>query len=182
MKKLFAAALLLTLIATTIACDSIDDLLTFYINEEEIIVVESNFPVGLVALDPVTVPTNSEETFKNNKTRAELVKDVTLNKLTLTIAKPDDSGSEPSNSDFDFLKSIEIYIDADGLDEVKIAYLDEVPLGATKLDMKLTNTKLDEYIKGDTYTIKTRAVLRNTVVEDINVNAAMRFKVTADPI
>ena len=174
MKRIFFALAIL-LAFTTVACDSIDDLLTFYINEEETIVVESNFPVGLVAFAPVTVPTNSEETFKNNKTRAELVKDVTLNKLTLTIP-------ETEGADFDFLESIEIYIAADGLKEVKVAFMEEVPLNVNTLTMNLTNAELDEYLKKDAYTIQTRAVLRNTVVDDINVDAAMRFKVTADPI
>lgn len=176
MKKFFAAAMLLFVFVATTSCDTIDDLLTFYINEEATIVVESNFPIGLVAFDPVTVPTNSEATFKNNKTRAELVKNVTLDKLTLTIA------DTAKSADFDFLKSIEIYIEADGLDEVRIAYLETVPLDAKTLNMNLTNAKLDEYIKKDSYTIRTSAVLRNTVVKDVNVNAAMRFKVTADPI
>ncbi|MBC5774400.1 hypothetical protein H8S95_10035 [Pontibacter sp. KCTC 32443] len=176
MKKFFTAAMLLVLFATVVACDSIDDLLTFYINEEETIVVESNFPIGLVAFAPITVPTNSEETFKNNKTRAELVKEVTLNKLTLTIA------DTAKSADFDFLESIEIYIQADGLDEVRIAYLEEVPLDVKTLNMNLTNAKLDEFLKKDSYTIRTAAVLRNTVVSDVNINAAMRFKVTADPI
>ena len=80
------------------ACEKIDNLLTFYIEEEETITVESHFPIGaLVPLTPVTVTTNSEETFKNNKTRAELVKDVTLNRLTLSI-------TEPATENFDFLK------------------------------------------------------------------------------
>ncbi|NDK56489.1 hypothetical protein [Pontibacter fetidus] len=171
---LFVFAVLLTF-ATVVACDTIDDLLTFYINEEATIVVESNFPIGLVAFDPVTVPTNSEATFKNNKTRAELVKDVTLDKLTLTIP-------ESEGADFDFLKSIEIYIEADGLDEVRVAYLEEVPMDVKTLNMRLTNAKLDEYLKKDSYTIRTSAVLRNTVVKDVSINAAMRFKVTADPI
>lgn len=175
MKRILFSILALVAFAAT-SCDTIDDLLTFYINEEETIVVESNFPVGLVAFDPITVPTNSEETFKNNKTRAELVKDVTLNKLTLTIA------DTAKSADFDFLKTIEIYIEAEGLDEVRIAYLEEVPLDVKTLNMSLTNAKLDEYIKKDSYTIRTSAVLRNTVVKDININAAMRFKVTADPI
>ncbi len=167
--------LLFVFVAST-ACDTIDDLLTFYINEEETIVVESNFPIGMVALAPVTIPTNSEETFRNHKTRAELVKDVTLNKLTLSI--PDTT----SGADFDFLNSIEIYISADGLDEVMIAFLEEVPFNENQLNMLLTNAKLDEYLKKDSYTIRTRAELRNTVVKDININAAMRFKVTADPL
>ncbi|MBJ6117446.1 hypothetical protein JAO76_04550 [Pontibacter sp. BT310] len=176
MKKLFAAVMLLFVLAATASCDTIDDLLTFYINEEETIVVESNFPIGLVAFAPITVPTNSEETFKNNRTRAELVKDVTLNKLTLSIA------DTAKSADFDFLETIEIFIKADGLDEVRIAYLEEVPKDVKTLDMKLTNAKLDEYIKKDSYTLRTAAKLRNTVVKDVNVNAAMRFKVTADPI
>lgn len=176
MKKFFAAAMLLVLVATVVACDSIDDLLTFYINEEETIVVESNFPIGLVAFDPITVPTNSEETLKNNNTRAELVKDVTLDKLTLAI--PDTA----SGANFDFLQSIEIYIEAEGLDKVKVAYLQEVPKDVKTLNMNLTNAKLDEYIKKDSYTILTAARLRSAVVNDVNINAAMRFKVTADPI
>ena len=174
MKRIFfALAVLLTF--ATIACDTIDDLLTFYINQEATIVVESNFPIGLVAFDPVTVPTNSEETFKNNKTRAELVKDVTLNKLTLTIP-------EAEGADFDFLKKIEIYIAAEGLNEVKVAFLDEVPLNQKTIELKLTNAKLDEYLKKDNYTIRTKAELRSSVVSDVDVKAAMRFKVTADPI
>lgn len=174
MKRITFALAVLLAFATT-ACDTIDDLLTFYINEEATIVVESNFPVGLVAFEPVTVPTNSEETFKNNKTRAELVKDVTLNKLTLTIP-------ETEGSDFDFLKTIEIYIAAEGLAEVKVAFLEEIPLDKKTIELKLTNAELDEYIKKDKYTIRTRAQLRNSVVSDVDVNAAMRFKVTADPI
>lgn len=174
MKRIFFF-LITFLTLTAVACDSIDDLLTFYINEEATIVVESNFPIGLAAFDPVQVPTNSEETFKNNKTRAELVKDVTLNKLTLSIA-------ESEGSNFDFLQSIEIYISAEGVNEVKIAYLEEVPKSVKSLDLKLTNAKLDEYLKKDKYTIQTKAVLRNSVARDIKVNAAMRFKVTADPI
>ncbi|MER2997262.1 hypothetical protein [Pontibacter populi] len=174
MKRIFFALAVLLTFAIT-ACDKIDDLLTFYINEETTIVVESNFPIGLVAFDPVTIPTNSEETFKNNNTRAELVKDVTLNKLTLSI--PEEEGA-----DFDFLKKIEIYIAADGLDEVKVAYLEDVPMNVKTLNMNLTNAKLDEYLKKDSYTVRTRAELRSSVVSDVNVKAAMRFKVTADPI
>ncbi|GAB3826208.1 hypothetical protein GCM10028895_36750 [Pontibacter rugosus] len=73
-------------------------MLTFYIDEEETIEIASSFPVGkLVPITPFTVTTNSEETFKNNKTRAELVKDVSLNRLTLTI-------TDPAQENFDFWK------------------------------------------------------------------------------
>lgn len=169
-----AVFVLLAFIATS--CDEVDDLLTFYINQEETIRVESNFPIGIVTpLSPIPVTTNSEETFKNNKTRAELVKDVSLNKLTLTIA-------DPANENFDFLRSIEIYLSSEKAGETKIAYMDEVPKGVTSIELKSTNAKLDQYIKGETYTIRTKAVVGKPITRDISIKAAMRFKVTADPI
>ncbi|GAB3538588.1 hypothetical protein GCM10027443_33800 [Pontibacter brevis] len=158
------------------ACEKVDDLLTFYIEEEETITIESWFPVGaLVPLTPITVTTNSEETFRNNKTRAELVKDVTLNRLNLTI-------TDPQGENFDFLKKIEIYISSEDKAEVMIAYLEEVPANVTSLNLKSTNAELDEFIKGETYSIRTKAVLAKPVSRNITIKADMRFKVTADPL
>lgn len=167
-------ALLLTL--GMMACEKIEDLLTFYIDEEETFTIESDFPLGvLVPATPFTVTTNSEETFKNNKTRAELVKNVSLNRLELTI-------TDPEGSNFDFLEQIELYISSEGEPETKIAYLEQVPEGATELKLESTNAKLDAYIKGDNYTIRTKAELRKPVSQDITIMADMRFKVTADPL
>ncbi|WP_242921313.1 hypothetical protein [Pontibacter liquoris] len=175
MKKLLLPLLLLLVVAGT-SCDKIEDLLTFYINHDESIKIESSFPVGaLVPLTPVTVTTNSNEEFKNNKTRAELVKNVTLSKLALTV-------TDPQGENFNFLKSIEIYISSDAKGETKIAYLNEVPQNATSLELTSTNAKLDEYLKSDTYTIRTKAALAKPVSSDITIKAAMRFKVTADPL
>ncbi len=175
MKKLLLATLVLfTFLATS--CDKVDDLLTFYINQEENIRIQSNFPIGAVTpLSPVPVKTNSSETFKNNKTRAELVKDVTLNKLTLTIV-------DPADENFDFLRSIEIYLSDDKGAETKIAYLDDVPKGVKAIELKSTNAKLDEYIKGETYTIRTRVAVAKLITRDITIKSAMRFKVTAAPL
>ncbi|WP_299705770.1 hypothetical protein [uncultured Pontibacter sp.] len=173
-KMLLAALVLLTIIGTS--CDKVDDLLTFYIDQEETIRIESSFPIGVVMpLSPIPVKTNSSETFKNNQTRAELVKDVSLNRLTLTIA-------EPNDENFDFLRSIEIYLSNEKGEETKIAYLDEVPKGVNSIELQSTNAKLDNYIKGETYTVRTRASIGKPITRDVAIKAAMRFKVTADPI
>ncbi|MBF9255510.1 hypothetical protein I2I11_19585 [Pontibacter sp. 172403-2] len=175
MKRLILAAVVLLAFAG-VSCDAIDDLLTFYINHDETITIASNFPVGqLVPLTPVTVTTNSEESFKNNKTRAELVKDVTLDKLTLTI-------TDPQGGNFDFLKRIELYISSDNKPEVKLAGLDAVPQNVSQIELQSTNAELDEYIKSDSYTIRTEAVLAKPVSSDITIKADMRFKATADPL
>lgn len=174
MRYLFlAAVVLVTLVGT--ACKAIDDLLTFYIEEEATIVVDSSFPIGLAPLAPVSVTTNSQETFKNNETRAELVKDVTLNKLTLSI-------KEPQGENFDFLSNIEIFISSKGNDEVRLAYLDKVPKGVNQITLESTNAQLDKHIKSESYTIRTKATLSKAVTQDVSIQAAMRFKITADPI
>ncbi|MDX5422028.1 MAG: hypothetical protein LPK07_11350 [Hymenobacteraceae bacterium] len=172
-RSFFTAVVLFAFIAS--ACDKLDDLLTFYLNEEETIEIKSQFPIGLAPIAPIAVTTNTEEDFKNNKTRAELVKDVTLNKLELII-------TDPQHENFNFLRKIEIYISADNKEEVKIAYLEEVPANVNSIELNSTNAKLDEYIKGDSYTIGTRATLAKPVSQDVTIKAKMRFKVTADPI
>lgn len=175
MRRLLLALALLLAFAN-VACDKLDELLTFYINHNETIVIRTYFPVGTVApISPIPVTTNSSEDFKNNKTRAELVKNVTLDKLDLVI-------TDPQTENFNFLRKIEIYISAEGKQEVKIAYLEEIPQNVSKIELKSTNAKLDEYIKGDRYTINTRATLAKAVTKDITIKANMRFKVTADPL
>lgn len=175
MRRLAMAVVMIVALAA-VACDKIDDLLTFYINEEETFTIESEFPLGvLVPATPFTITTNSEEKFKNNKTRAELVKDVTLNRLALKVTNPE-------GQNFDFLERIELYISSEDEPEVKIAYLDAVPQGQTELTLESTNVKLDKYIKGDNYTIRTKAALRKAISRDITIKADMRFKVTADPL
>lgn len=174
--KRISLALVVLFSFLAVACEKVDDMLTFYIDEEETITIASNFPVGtLLPLTPITVTTNSEETFKNNKTRAELVKDVTLNRLNLTI-------TDPQGENFNFLKKIEIYISSENKAEVMIAYLEEVPANATTLNLKSTNAALDEFIKGDTYNIRTNAALAKPLSKNTTIKADMRFKVTADPI
>lgn len=125
---------------------------------------------------PVAVATNSSESFENNNTRAELVKDVSLSKLVLTIQDPD-------NEDFGFLKDVEIYIDAEEADEVKLAYLNNIPANAGKtLELTATGAKLDKYLKAPSYTIRTRAVVDETISQDVTIKTDMTFKVTANPL
>jgi len=63
--------------------------------------------------------TNSESKFSVNDTRKDLIEEITLTELELVIISPD-------TADFSFLNSIEVYISADGLEEIQIASLSEV--------------------------------------------------------
>ncbi|MBC6610413.1 hypothetical protein H8B15_05745 [Hymenobacter sp. BT507] len=174
-KVLLLATLFLGLFI--VGCKEIDKLLTFYIEDSQNIKIASSFPVGIAApLSPVAVPTQSASTFKNNNTRADLVKDVSLNKLALTIA-------DPNSENFDFLRSIEIYISTgNGSDQILLASLSNIPTGVQSITLTPTKAKLDSYIKAESYTLTTKATIAKAITRDITIRADSRFKVTADPL
>lgn len=159
-----------------VGCKKIEQLLTFYIEDSQNIRVSSNFPIGqFVPLTPLNVPTKSEERFSNEGTRADLVKNVSLNSLKLTI-------TDPSSENFDFLRRIEIYISTDANDQILLASLVQVPQGVNTLTLTPTNAVLDKYIKASSYTLTTKAEIAKPVSRDITLRADSRFKVTADPL
>ncbi|HEY4652059.1 MAG TPA: hypothetical protein VIG72_11630 [Pontibacter sp.] len=179
MRKLFAGILLLMLVAA-VACDSLDEQFTFYLNRERELVIAPNIAAGKpTELAPITILTRADTTFRSHRTRAELVKEITLDKFVLSI-------KDSSGTDFDFLERVEVFMSADTLAEVRVAYLEDVPANDTTLNfainLNLTNARVDDFLKGEKYTIRTRAVLRKSVTKDVKVTANARFRAIADPI
>ncbi|MNR22426.1 hypothetical protein D3C85_1393750 [compost metagenome] len=172
--KLIALTVCLSLFLTS--CDVVDDLLTFSISNEASIKIESTSPINLPSefITP-EVTTNSSSEFDNNKTKASLVKDVKLRSLKLAI-------SDPSDKTFTFLKSIHLYISTTESNEIELAYQDNISNAANAIDLICTDKRLDEYIKADSYKIRTKVTLKETLTKDVTVKANMKFRVTADPL
>tara|TARA_R110000868_G_scaffold1781_2_gene14220 strand:+ start:224 stop:751 length:528 start_codon:yes stop_codon:yes gene_type:complete len=171
--KTYSIICLLTLFV--FSCSVIDNLLTFTVSNQTEFKIASNFPLnvasGIVTPD---VPTNSSAEFDNNNTKANLVKDVKLKELKLSI-------TDPTNKTFSFLKSIHIYISTDANDEVELAYLDNISATTNTITLTPTSEKLDKYIKASSYKLRTEAVIKESLTTDITVKADMKFRVTADP-
>lgn len=157
------------------SCEKVAGLLTFDINHSDEIKIPASGLINSPLISPVPVNMSAQESFKNNNTSANLVKDVTLSKLTLTI-------TDPAAQNFDFLKSIRIYIGTDGADRVLLASHDNVPTGVSVLQLVPSNEKLDAYIKAERYTLYTEVALRSNVAQELTVRADSRFTVTADPL
>ncbi|MBJ2125648.1 MULTISPECIES: hypothetical protein [unclassified Flavobacterium] len=157
------------------SCNTVDDLLTFTISNNASIKIQSTTPINL-PLEIITpeVTTNSSAEFQNNKTKASLVKDVKIKSLKLTI-------TDPSDKTFTFLKSIHLYISTANSDEIELAYQDNINVSSNTIDLICTDKRLDEYIKADSYKIRTQVTLKETLTKDVTVKADMKFKVTADP-
>lgn len=158
-----------------VSCSVVDQLLTFTISNQTSFKIASGFPLNL-ATEIITpdVTTNSSAEFQNNNTKADLVKDVRIKELKLTI-------TDPTDKTFSFLKSIHLYISTDTNDEIELAYLDNINSTANALNLTVSPERLDKYIKAPSYKIRTKAVIKETLTKDITVKADMKFKVTADP-
>lgn len=168
---------LLLISVLTFACKEIDQLLTFDIKHSHDLTFSSGFPVNTIqVLAPVNITTNSEDEFKNNRTKAELVKNVTLSNLKLTII-------DPATEDFSFLKSVEVFISLpDDGKEIRLAYAENVPQNiGNALELTSTNVKLDEYLKVPSYKLRTKVVYDEYTTSNYTIRADMKFKVTADP-
>lgn len=131
-----------------------------------------NLPLDFFTPD---VTTDSEAEFEANDTRKDKIKEIKLESLVLDI-------TSPANQNFDFMKDIYLYINADGLDEQRYAFIENIPEGLTSISLNADGIDLAEYIKQDKFSLRVKAVQDKTMTRDIDVAAAMVFAVKANPL
>ncbi len=172
MKKLFV--IIFTMFTILQSCKEVDKLTQFSISNDANITIPAtlgiNLPIDIWTPD---IPTNSDSEFDSNNTAKNLIEHIKLKKMSMEITSPE-------TSTFDFLKNIEIYISAEGLDEKKIAWLDNIPkTGLKKIDLQVSDADLQEYIKKDKYKLRTKTVTRELISHDTDVHIHSVFWVDA---
>jgi ASC-1-like (ASCH) protein len=85
----------------------------------------------------------------------------------------------PSDENFDFLKSVAIYISAKGLDELKIASISDIPEGTKKISLIVEDIDLTQYIIGDEITFRTESETVKLTTQNISIDLHSTFKVDA---
>ena len=170
-KKLFSSLILAVCIGS---CDEIEEMLTFSVNDSTNIRIESGSPLNL----PLEIPTpaltsNSRQEFENHNTHADLVREVKLQQLKVTI-------TQPAGKSFSFLKNIRIFISADGQSEIELAALDNITTDSGVIELIPTQQKLDAFIKASTYNLRTQITTDETLTQDVDARVDLRFRVTAD--
>ena len=179
LKHLAMEKLVLKLIAVLsffcfVSCSEIDKLTQFNLTYNSSFTIPSSSLVDLpISLTTPDVETNSESKFESNNTKKDLIEEITLSKCALKI-------ESPVEGDFGFLKSVFIYIKADGLNEVLIASKDDVPAEIGNiLELETTNENLKEYIKKDSYSLKVKTTTDETIKSDHEIDIESVFYVDA---
>ncbi|MDJ0364063.1 hypothetical protein QMK33_02780 [Hymenobacter sp. H14-R3] len=169
--------LLPLLLLGAIGCKKLLGMLTFNVNDATNFTIPATGPLTntVLTLPAIAVASNSTSTYASNKTTANYVQDVTLDQLTLTV-------TDPSTQNFDFLKSISLYIDTDasGNSKTLLASLSPVPTGQTTIRLTPSGNKFDLYLRTNTYTLFTTAELAQPLPQATNVRADARFFVKAN--
>ncbi len=166
--------LFIGLVLLSLGCKKIDQFTQFNIEYNESVVVPSstgiNLPFNILAPD---VETNSESTFAINDTRKDLIESILLTQLDLTL-------TAPSNEDFSFLKSVEIFISSDGLSETRIAWQENIQDNVGNvLNLVVGNDDLKEYIKKEKFALRIRTVIDEILSSDHHIDVHSVFFVDA---
>ncbi|NPA36595.1 MAG: hypothetical protein GXO47_07075 [Chlorobi bacterium] len=171
MKKLFIIVAALSILA--VSCEVLDELTQFDMSYDSTFTVDSAIPIN-VPFDISTPPvqTNSESTFEGYNTAKNLIDEITLKKMKLIITAPE-------GENFDFLSNLELYINADGLDEELIASIDNIPEGQTELLLDVENTNIKDFIYADEFQLRVKTTTDEILTQDIEIKAEYVFHVNA---
>lgn len=172
MKKMFLL-LVVVAIAAVQGCNALKKLTQFRVNQS----TEFSVPSSLLVNVPVSLPspditTNSSQTFSNNNTNADLIESVKLEEMKLTI-------TAPAGKSFSFLKDIQLYLSAPGLQEVLVAEKLNVTSTTGELLLDVKDVELKEYLKKDKLSLRSQVVTDEVLTQSIQVKADSRFFVDA---
>lgn len=157
-----------------IGCDKIDDLTQFTIKYDNTVIIPSstgiNLPFNFFTPD---IESNSESTFTSNSTKKDLIEEIVLTEMKLNI-------SSPENGNFKFLKSIEIFISADGVSEQRIAWNEDIPENVdNNLQLEISNMDLKEFIKKEKFKLRLNTITDEIITSDHHVEINSKFFVDA---
>lgn len=178
MKRLKAASYLfltMTIGYLLTGCEALEDLVRFNYTDQVSFTLPPTTPGIFPVVNTPEVQSSGKQSFEQNNTQAKYVKTAYLTDLVLTIQKPD-------NKNFTFLKSIEIFIDANGEEKQLIASkydIDNSVGNILALDTE-ASVNLKPYIVADGYSIEVKAVSDETTNQEIEITSDMTFSVTAD--
>ncbi len=155
-------------------CKNIDRLTQFYIDYNKTVVISSfigiNLPFNIHIRD---IETNSEREFAMHDTRKNLIENINLSSLDITLTKP-------TYADFSFLESIQVYLSADDLPEILVAWQDSIPENPGEfIQLEVTDAELKEYIKKDQFYLRVNTKIDELIFSDHEIDVHSKFFVDA---
>ena len=127
-----------------------------------------NLPMEIVTPESTS---NIQTQVETEGSSSKLIDHVTLTSFNLTI-------TNPSNANFNFLNSVEVYLSSPNQPEILLASQYDIPENnATQLILNPSGEDLKEYVKETNLTIRTKVVTDKVVNYDLTVKTNEIFLV-----
>ncbi|MFO7868162.1 MAG: hypothetical protein R6U95_02560 [Bacteroidales bacterium] len=171
MKKIYFVLILIT----SYACSNINDLTSFTANYEQQFTipgsVDKDSPTDIQTPD---ITTKTESLYQTNNTSKKLIESILLSEMHINHIFP-------SNGDIGFISSIEVFINADNLEENKIAYKLNIPesVGDT-IKLETTDVNVKEYLNKDSFNFRVRITTDSTITEEQGLNIYSLYTIKAE--
>ncbi len=176
MRKKGLIILLLAGMSTLFSCKQIDKLTQFDLDYSTNVTIKSATIVDLNTPFNFYTPaikTNSNSELEVNDSRKDLVEQIKVKSLKMKV-------TSPAGGNFDFLKSIRIYISAEGLEEKMIAWkTDMKDDGSTTITLETADDNLKDYILKDSFQLRTETVTDQLLTQDTDIEIDAVFWVDA---
>lgn len=166
---------LFALMLVTTSCSKLDKLTQFEIKQS--VDFEIPVPAGGINL-PFDIPTPDIEStlskdLENNNSNKDLIEKIYLKEFNMVI-------ENPSSQTFSFLKNIDIFIKADGLPKLKIAYKHDIDNSIGQdLVLDIVDQDLQAYLKKDNYSMDITTTIDEIITNKVELRADLKFWVDA---
>lgn len=167
-----------TLVVFAAACEKAKEGVTFTLSTRSEVTIPSttglNLPINLLSPD---ITTNSSSSFESNRTTPSLVREIKLSRLDINILTP-------SQTTFDFLRTLRVYMSAPDLPEVELASAVDIPAdGRRSLELTVDkDTNFKDYLVKDRISLRVQATTRQLVTSDTKLEVLPAFEVRASLI
>jgi len=173
--KLLPFIIVLLLLFQTSSCKKVDKLTQFTKEIESEVTLPSALGINLpfnIPTPPIT--TNIEEDLEVENSRKDLIEYAQLTYLKLTI-------TEPSDKTFKWLNDAEIFIKADGLEEVRVAFIHDISssVGDVIELSPIEKTNVSEYIKKDEFTLRLKVITDEISLESTDIKIESKIFIDA---
>ena len=122
---------------------------------------------------PSAIEANLKAKVENEGSSMDKVESVELTDLNLRI-------TSPAGKDFKFLNSVALYMNAEGLDEIKVAWKDEIPANVgDALSLSTSSADLTDYLVKEVVTLRLNTVLNQGIAQDYQIGIDVTFLVDA---
>ncbi len=166
MKKHF---LLLLLIPFFAGCDMLGELTKIDLPLSQSLTIPKATPANVETI--ITTPaieTGIESVLASYNVTTDLIQAVSFKEMKLTS----------TTGNMTFLKNLEIWISAEGLDDKKIAWVTDVPeTTGTSIDLTVSTDDLQTYILKDKFTLKFKTTTDKVLDADQNITMDMKFTI-----